>query len=698
MSKGLVFYIDEAGSDGAAAEAVRMTLENSSIQIEKADDLSSGIVKLKHLVSENAAPQVVILGPAVKSTGAAARQVHQILPHSQIILLGGDERGAAAHNALTLASVPGTHWTSAVATDPASLLSAIKTSLQVAAQRKSLRTTLDRINLTLASPTQTDGADIRKLVISDRYMASILEQVRDPVISTDLQGKIISVNRAAVDTFGHDDLSLPGESVEKLISADGRNQLREAIREVRAAGAEHKLELIGCRSDSSPFDLELNIGPVKDETGSQLIGMVFIGHDITDHKKRQRELADLLRSERDARRLADEANRIKDEFLATVSHELRTPLNAIQGWASMAVSGSLTGQALDKALNTILRNARAQGQLISDLLDVSRIIAGNLRLDVKPVDPNSFIDAAIEAVRPAAEAKGIRLQKIIDTGLPMIHGDATRLQQVVWNLVANAVKFTPKNGRVVVTLHRINSHIEIVVCDTGEGIEPEFLPFVFDRFRQADSASTRKHGGLGLGLAIVRHLVELHGGTVRVESEGKNKGATFTVALPLIPVYRRITEQERVHPTSDEAYTSEEVLPELRGIDVLIVDDERDSLELLDTVFRRSGANVGTAASAKDALRLLAEQRFSILISDIGMPEEDGYSLIRKVRNSADPAVKSIAAVALTAYARPQDRLKALQAGFQMHVPKPVEISELLTVVGSLTNRLPATDVDGRSG
>jgi PAS domain S-box-containing protein len=387
-----------------------------------------------------------------------------------------------------------------------------------------------------------------------------------------------------------------------------------------------------------------------------------------------------------ALRHAEEANRVKDEFLATVSHELRTPLTAILGWAHMLRSGQFAGDT-SKALETIERNARAQAQLIDDLLDVSRIITGKLRMDVQPIDPNSFIDDSVEAIRPAAEAKGVRVQKIMDTGATTVVGDPVRLQQVVWNLLSNAVKFTPKGGRVQVRLERVDSHVEISVADTGAGIEPEFLPYVFERFRQADGRTTRQHGGLGLGLAIVRHLVELHGGTVRAESAGANQGSTFRVILPVPPVHLRVGSDVRVPPAARDALPSYDSLERLDGLKVLVVDDEADARELLTVGVGQRGAEVRAAGSVREALAAIKEDAPDLIISDIGMPGEDGYELIRRVRALPADDGGAVPAIALTAYARTEDRLQALRAGYQMHVTKPVEMAELLAVAASLVRR-----------
>ena len=384
---------------------------------------------------------------------------------------------------------------------------------------------------------------------------------------------------------------------------------------------------------------------------------------------------------------AEESSRLKEEFLATISHELRTPLSAILGWARMLRMGQLSPENSAKALDTIERNARAQAQLVDDLLDVSRIITGKLRMDVRPADPNSFIDAAVESVKPAADAKGLRIQKIVDTGPISIPGDPVRLQQVVWNLLSNAIKFTPRGGRVQIRSERVNSHLEVVVSDTGQGIAPEFLPHVFDRFRQADQKTSRHHGGMGLGLAIVRHLVEMHGGTVRANSDGEGKGATFTVMLPIAPLYQVDASGGRVHPGARDLLPPTDSADRLDGLRILAVDDEPDTRELLRQGLEFLGAKVKVVGSAAEAIDSLRGSVPDILISDIGMPGTDGYDLIKQVRALPPDRGGKVPAIALTAYTRVEDRLQALRAGYDMHVPKPVELAELVAVAASVSRR-----------
>jgi PAS domain S-box-containing protein len=381
-----------------------------------------------------------------------------------------------------------------------------------------------------------------------------------------------------------------------------------------------------------------------------------------------------------ARMEAEAADRAKDEFLATLSHELRTPLTAILGWARMLQSGQHEPAMGARALETIVRSARVLTQLIDDILDVARIRSGKLRLDVRPVRLAGVVEAAVESMRPAAEAKEIRLQPVLDPRAGPVAGDPDRLQQVVWNLLSNAIKFTPKKGRVQVRLERVNSHIEIVVSDDGEGIEPDLLPHVFGRFVQGDSTSTRRHGGLGLGLALVRSLVELHGGTVTAASEGRGRGATFTVKLPLM--VRTDEPTGRVHPQAGGLLDLP--APSLAGVRVLVVEDSEDARLLLAQVLTERGAEVRTAASADEGLAALSVSRPHVLISDIEMPGTDGYAFLRAVRSRPAEDGGGVPAIAVTAYGRLEDRVRSLAAGYQMHVAKPVDPVELVAVVASL--------------
>jgi signal transduction histidine kinase/ActR/RegA family two-component response regulator len=408
---------------------------------------------------------------------------------------------------------------------------------------------------------------------------------------------------------------------------------------------------------------------------------------VKEELQRQLEISEeLLSREQIARADAENANRMKDEFLATVSHELRTPLNAIIGWSHMLRSGRLDQPTFARALETIDRNAKAQAQLIEDILDVSRVITGKLRLNMASVDVAAIINAAIDSVQLAAESKGIKLAVTLDPSARHTLGDESRLQQVVWNLLSNAIKFTPPGGLVQIKLSRTDDSIQIRVGDSGQGIRAEFLPFIFDRFRQADGTTTRQHGGLGLGLSIVRHLVELHGGTVHVDSPGEGLGAAFTIKLPLSPRPKALQVQERGPESLSGIKETGEFarLPSLEDVRVLLVDNDRDTLQVLTVMLRERRANVQAAITAVEALEALQWFKPDVLVSDLALPDEDGYSLIRRIRNVEGKINKPIPAVALTAYVRVEDRARALSAGFSMFVPKPVEPNELLIAIANL--------------
>ena len=432
--------------------------------------------------------------------------------------------------------------------------------------------------------------------------------------------------------------------------------------------------------------------PVKGLSGN-VLGGLFFGHSQPDKFGEQHErlavgVASWASVALENSRLyseARDANRLKDEVLAVLSHELRTPLNAIVGYSRLMRGQMLPPEQITRAIETLERNARWLTQIVEDVLDVSRIVSGKIRLDVQAVEIAGVIENAVATVQPAADAKAVRLHSLIDPRIGPVAGDPDRLQQVVWNLLSNAVKFTPKGGRVDVRLERVNSHVEIVVSDSGIGISKDFLPLVFDRFRQADSGSTRKTGGLGLGLSIVRHLVEMHGGIVHADSAGPDQGATFTVRLPVMAV-QPSPSVKREHPLSESNHPLQQ-LADLGGVRVLAVDDDADALDLLKDVLQAAGADVATASSAASALETIRAFRPQVLVADIGMPEVDGFELIRRIRASEDPLVREVPAAALTAFARSEDRTKALQSGFEMHLAKPVDPGELVASVATLVRR-----------
>jgi PAS domain S-box-containing protein len=520
---------------------------------------------------------------------------------------------------------------------------------------------------------------------SQARLAGIIASATDAIITIDAEHRVTMFNAAAEAMFGCSAEAVIGGTLDRFIPERFRAKHPDHIRAFGATGISTRQMggervLAALRASGEEFPMEARISQI--EVGGEKLYTVII-RDITLRKRAEAERDELLVRERAARAEAETANRAKDSFLAMISHELRTPLSPILAWSRMLRQGKVDEEKTRRALDVIERSARTQAQLIEDMLDVSRIISGKLRMQVRPVPIQPVIENAVETVRPAAEAKNVRLHVVLDTDVGPVLGDAERLQQVVWNLLSNAVKFTPKGGRVQVALERVNSHVEIAVADNGQGIRPETLPFIFERFRQGETGTTRTHGGLGLGLAIVKHILEAHGGTIHAESAGEGKGAVFTVKLPLA-VARTADEPERRHPTAVEANGRvDDRYPSLEGVRVLVVDDEPHSNEVVSTLLGSCGAEIRVAVSAAQARELLGRWTADVLVSDIGMPGEDGYEFIAKLRAQAGP-VAQIPAVALTAYASRDDRIGLLSAGFQAHVPKPLDPLELVTVVANL--------------
>jgi PAS domain S-box-containing protein len=520
---------------------------------------------------------------------------------------------------------------------------------------------------------------------------SVMASMDEGLYTVDANGTVTYMNAAAERHFGWTSAELLGRKMHDVTHArrpDGRPFPAEECPGLQVLLTGRPLvnqEDHFIRRDGSFFPVVFSSS--RAEVDGRPLGLVVVFRDVTHEQQALLERDELLtiaeraRAEaEDARDTAEAASRAKDAFLATISHELRTPLSPILTWAGLLRQGTLDGEKAKQAYDVIDRSARTQAQLIEDLLDVSRIIAGRMRLEVRPVTLSTVIERAVDVVRPAAEAKGVRLQLVLDSEAGNVLGDAERLQQVVWNLLSNAVKFTPRGGRIHIALERVNSHIEIAIADTGQGIDAAFLPHVFDRFQQADGTTTRMHGGLGLGLAIVRHIVEAHGGTVHVESQGAGKGAVFTVKIPLM-IPRTAGEAERRHPTVTTRETGSEA--RLDGVRILVVDDEPDSNEAIGALLSSRGAEVRVADSAPQARQILHDWRPDVLVSDIGMPGEDGYGLIRRIRE-ADGEVARMPAIALTAYASREDKIRVLTAGFHAHVPKPVDPAELVTVLANV--------------
>ncbi|MCE9604282.1 MAG: response regulator [Planctomycetia bacterium] len=525
----------------------------------------------------------------------------------------------------------------------------------------------------------------RALRESEVRFQSLVRNVQEYAIFTsNPRGTITSWNEGVQRILGYrrDDFTDQPYSIVFATEEEAKSDLQSAA-EQGAFSYERWHE----RNDGSRFFASGSVTAIYDEE-KNLLGFTTIVRDVTERKETEEERSRLLAAEQSARRDAETANRLKDEFLATLSHELRTPLTAILGWTQLFKISELSPSEVQTGMDVIDRNAKAQAQLIEDLLDVSRIISGKLRLNVEIVEMASVLDAAVEAVRSAADGKRIQIIRIVDPGAGPIMGDSGRLQQIIWNLLSNAIKFTPKSGKVTLRLRRVESQVEISVQDDGQGIAPEFLPYVFDRFRQADASTMRMQGGLGLGLAIVRHLTELHGGSVHADSRGIGLGSTFTVRLPIVAVTHDVEPRDVVaNETSRFEHAALERMPDLTGLKILVVDDERDSREILSRILRRCGADTEIAPSAQGGVEAFNASRPDIIISDICMPGEDGYMFIRRVRAAEGPNKANVPAVALTAFARADDRRKALLAGYQVHLAKPVIPSELIAVVASLSGR-----------
>lgn len=528
-----------------------------------------------------------------------------------------------------------------------------------------------------------------ELLHSESRFRRLVESNLIGVVFCDLDGRVLSANDAYLKIVGrsHEDTAAGNVRWDTITPAEFRPADERAIAELKARGVSTPFEKELLRADGARIPVMIGVA-LLEHSSTECVAFTV---DLTELKRAERDLKSAKETAEHAQAQAEQANRLKDEFLATLSHELRTPLNAILGWAQLLRSPRKTHEDHHHGLETIERNARAQAQLIEDLLDISRIVSGKMRLDVRTVDMATVIQSAIASVRLAADARHIRLTESIDRNVASVWGDPDRLQQVTWNLLSNAIKFTPEGGTVTASLKQTDAHVEIAITDSGQGISPEFLPYVFERFRQADASTTRKYGGLGLGLAIVRHLVEQHGGTVRAASAGEDQGARFTVRLPV--------KSDSVSPEgarddagrSSTSTSSADPSPaSLHGIRVLVVDDEADTRELLIRMLEERNATVTAVDSAERALSILESNNTDVLVSDIGMPGVDGYELIRRVRALGKEKHGDIPAIALTAFARSEDRRRALAAGYQLHVPKPVGEDEIAAAITTLLQR-PST-------
>jgi PAS domain S-box-containing protein len=516
--------------------------------------------------------------------------------------------------------------------------------------------------------------------LRERLLAAIVESSDDVIVSKTLDGIITSWNAAAERVLGYKAEEVIGKSILIIIPPELAAEEAMILDKVRHGERVDHIQTVRLTKDGRRIPVSLTISPIRDDAGT-IIGASKIGRDITQQKRAEAEREELLRQ-------AEQANRIKDEFLATLSHELRNPLNAVIGWATLLRSGSLPPEQTERAWDTVQRNLETEIQLISDLLDVSRIMSGKLRLDIRPFELATLVEQMIEVYRPAADAKGIHIHSLLDPTAGPVTGDPDRLQQAISNLLSNSVKFTPKGCRIQVVLQRTRSSVEVTVTDTGIGIPADFLPHVFDRFRQYDSSTTRPFAGLGLGLTIVRQIMELHGGSVQAHSEGLGKGASFTLALPLAAVSRKPepARTARALPPAPPFLLTPQLTSSVRGLKVLAIDDDVDARDLIGTLLGQAEADVRTAESSNSGLQIVDEWIPNVVLCDIGMPDEDGYTFIRRLRERPAERGGLVPAAALTAYARTEDRLHILSSGFQMHLPKPVQPAELLAGVVALAS------------
>jgi PAS domain S-box-containing protein len=529
---------------------------------------------------------------------------------------------------------------------------------------------------------------------SEERFRLLVEGVADyAIFMLDVNGHVATWNSGAARIKGYRSEDIIGQHFRKFYPQD----IAESgwpEHELRVAAAEGRFVDEGwrVRKDGSRFWAHVTITALRDEAG-RLRGFAKLTRDLTERKRTEAleasgaERDQLLEAERGARMLAQRTARMKDEFLATLSHELRTPLNAILGWTQLIRKDAIARpDDLQRGMEVIERNARAQVRLIDDLLDLSRIMSGRFRLDVQQVSLVEIVRGALDSIEPAAQTKGVRLESVLDPRSVIVSADPARLQQVFWNLLSNAVKFTPKGGRIQVLLQRVNSHIEFSVTDSGIGIPAGFLPHVFERFSQKDSSTHREYGGLGLGLAISKQLVDLHGGSIHAKSLGEGHGATFVVVLPLIMLGKETDRSARIHPSAAEDLSEAVPVPKLDGVSALVVDDESDARELIQRVLEKQGASVRLAGSGEEALRMLETYQPDVLISDIGMPGMDGYQFMKRMR-AGETSQRRTPALALTAFARADDRKHAILAGYQAHLSKPFDMAELAIVVAGLVGR-----------
>jgi PAS domain S-box-containing protein len=670
-----VFVVNPPGVADAALAAIEGHAKSARLAPRRFAQAADAVAALRAAPSSD--PAAIVIGPGVESPLAAARAVRAAW-QGQLVFAPLREQLQEARRQLALAPMIGENWSLCVAGE-AELARMLGDAVRAKAQREQLRTTLDRANLRIRARDSVDAARYRALVLSDRYFAAVMAHAPDPIVAVDARDCVSAWNRGAAELFGRaadEALGLPVAQIAGWPAALG-----EALGRVRRAAQSLPVKVV-LAGPQGERHYRASVSAVRDEGGGY-IGAAIVMHDVSAAER-------ALAAEQAARAQAEQMSRMKDEFLATLSHELRTPLSAVLSWAQV-LQMRATDPEVRQGVEVIQRNARMQAQLIDDLLDLSRIITGHPFLDLQPVSMVEVAERAVLVVAAAAAAKQIAIEKAYERDIPPLEGDGKRLQQVLWNLLANAVKFTPNGGRVAIAVRRAASRVEITVSDAGQGIEADFLPHLFERFRQSDASIRRRHGGLGLGLAIAKQLVELHGGTIGASSPGLGRGATFTVRLPIAALAKASARpaQEREPPGDPQALPI--AAGALDGLRVLVVEDEADSRAALERILRNWGAETASAASADAALECLAQFEPHVLVSDIGMPGRDGYDLLRTIRQRGCGA-DVLPAIALTAYARQEDVRQALEAGFQRHLAKPAEAPRLVAAVLELARELPSPE------
>jgi PAS domain S-box-containing protein len=666
QGRALLVIVDPAGAEDAAVARIAAA--------------ASGIGRIEHCSEEQPALDsllpgrdpaeiaLLLLGPNLAHPLRAARAFDRSGLAAQLLFLVRAESEAELRRSLSYSGLE-TPWTVVPLDDPA-LPSTLQTVARTALQRRRFRTTVDRINLQLRQPAVDTGA-YRRLVVSNRYLASILEYSMDAIFSLDTEGVVLTWSRGGERMFGIGEREAIGRPFHTI--AKWSRQALASRLAAAAAGSAERFE-IDAGVASGSLAIEMTLTPVLDDHGA-VMGVAAIVRDISDRKRSEREREQVLTAERAARAEIERVGRVKDEFLAVLSHELKTPLSAVQGYATVLQRIAGDDPTIAKAADAIARNTRAQARLIEELLDMSAIAAGKLHLELQNVEPAAIVREAIDALRDSAARRDIAIEADVAPGCE-VRADPQRLVQVLSNLLTNAVKFSHDGGRIDLCVRCRDEHVEFTVRDHGEGIDPAFLPQVFDRFAQADASNRRRQGGLGLGLAVVRQLVELHDGSVSAHSDGLGHGTTVTVLLP------SAASGAARRPPGDDMR-----MPDLHGVQVLIIDDEPDAREMLQMLLGTLGARPRIAFDAFEGLEVLQREPFDLLLSDISMPGRNGYELMRALRLSEDPRLRRLPAIAVTAFGRNEDRLEALHAGYDAHVPKPIELPALVRAIDQALGR-----------